>query len=607
MVLVKPLLVFGWAIASSTVSAAISSSNVAVEVRDAPGASPGDTLNALRRSLIAIQQSHKRDMLVKNSTRLDKSWDGATLLSIAGQTNTQNNVSVRGGIDITCTTCYIKGTATAQFLSEGTFNATQAIQNFTGEVKEGILNVTDGVIDSVEEYFPTVFENLSDDFDLDDFDIPPINITFNVDIPDIPECHLQFSFDGLELYMVLDTVLSAGATYNLNLYSSNTPIGISASDDLFIGVIFSVDLILSVDVDIDIRSGIHIQLEDGVGIDMALFGQNVSDITFNGANFEFLPVTVQSAGGLLQAVLRLGINAGFELETPSVAIPSFGFSTKASAGVGVSVWANVAEFVTNITATPEGDDDDCSLRVEQTYQFGLGAAAGATLAIGQETWGPNPQTNIPIFYTTIADICAVQGTQTTTASAAEITARADDDLTTTTLTTEVTFTATACLTTGLVSCPVSSQTTTKVTSTLTYITSVPSGSDATFPETTGTGVATPVPFGVNMKTIDATTGAPTSYVPPPPPTASSGNASDAPSAEHPLGQVDGVDKRVIIGVSVGVGVPVLAAIIFGIYICQKRRRYTPVSRNDPVYLGTHQPYQGSPGGKPNMVATTSSH
>lgn len=55
------------------------------------------------------------------------------------------------------------------------------------------------------------------------------------------------------------------------------------------------------------------------------------------------------------------------------------------------MWADIAEFTTNITAVPEGDDEDCSLRVEQVYQFGLGAAAGATLAIGAETWGPAPQ------------------------------------------------------------------------------------------------------------------------------------------------------------------------------------------------------------------------
>ncbi|OTB02076.1 hypothetical protein M426DRAFT_62913 [Hypoxylon sp. CI-4A] len=565
MFLGKPLVALSWAAGFGAVLAITPSPNVELGVRDAPGASSVDTLHALRRSLINLK-AQSRDTELKNSTSLDKSWDGATLLSIADSANTKGNVTLSGAVDITCTRCYIKGNAIAQFSIDGDFNATQALQNFTGEVGDEILNTTNQVIDSIEDYFPTVVHNLEDGFDLDDFDFPPVNISFNVDVPDIPECHLQFQFDGLELYMLLDTVLSAGATYNLNLYSSKTPIGVASGSDMFIGVVFSVDLILSVDAEIDISSGIHIQLEDGVGIDMTLFGQNVSSITFNGANFEFLPVTVESAGGLLKGVLRIGIKAGFELETPGVAIPSLSFSTKASAGVGVSVWADLAEFATNITVAPEGDEDDCALKVEQTYQFGLGAAAGATLALAGETWGPAPATNIPIFYTTLVDICAIQGrTQTTTAATAAITARDDEDLTTTTLTKEVTFTGTGCLTTGLVNCPESSQTTTKVTSTLTHITAVSSDEEATFPETTGTTVAAPVSFGSNVKSIEATTGSPVSYTPPPPPTASSTSSGDASvSSDHPLGEVGGVDKRIIIGVSVGVGVPVIAALIAGI-------------------------------------------
>lgn len=166
-------------------------------------------------------------------------------------------------------------------------------------------------------------------------------------------------------------------------------------------------------------------------------------------------------------------------------------------------------------------------------------------------------------------MCAIQGrTQTTTASTAAITARADEDLTTTTLTKKVTYSGIGCQTTGFVNCPESLQTTTKVTSTLTLITAVPSGSEATFPETTGTTVASAVPFGTNRKSIDATTGAPASYVPPPPPTSSAevggiGGIGGA-SSEGLPDQVHGVDTRIIIGVSVGLGVPVIAAIIAGI-------------------------------------------
>ncbi|KAI1803091.1 hypothetical protein F4811DRAFT_562766 [Daldinia bambusicola] len=592
---VKPLHLLGWAAAFSSASASISSSDVQVNVRDAPGSSSADTIRALRRSLIELKLRGK-DTVLKNSTDLNKSWNGATLLSIPYQHDAENNVTISAGVDITCTKCYVKGKATAEFSIESDYNVTQTLGNFTSEVGDEILNTTGQVIDYIEDYFPTVFNNLKDGIDLDDFDFPPINISFNVDVPDIPECRLQFKFDDLELYMLIDTVLTAGATYNLNLYSSNTPIGISTSNDLFIGVVFSVDLILSVDTEIDISSGIHIKLDDGVGLDMALFGQNVSSITFNGADFEFLPVTVETAAGLLKAVLRLGVKAGFELSTPPVAIPSFSFSTKASAGVGVSVWANVAEFATNITAATDDDDEDCLLKVEQTYQFGLGAAAGATLAIGLETWGPTPNTNIPIYTTTIADICAIQGrTQTTTASTPAISARADEELETTTLSKKVTYTGVGCLTTGLVNCPPALQTTTKVTSTLTHVTAVPSDSEATFPETTGATVATPVPFGTNRKSVEATTGSPVSYTEPPPPTSSSSSTSwgkTAVASDLPLGESHGVDNRVIIGVCVGVGVPLIAGIIAGIYFCQRRKKYTAVAEADMTPFAAPQPYKG---------------
>ncbi|KAI1073992.1 hypothetical protein F5B20DRAFT_565146 [Whalleya microplaca] len=596
---IRHIMGLGWATIFTAIAVTASPTDAVVQVRNVPGTSTTDTLNAIRRSLMDIG-AQRRDTVMKNSTKLDKSWDGATLLSIQAQADTEKgNVTLSAGVDITCTTCYIKGTATTKFTVDGNFNASQEFQNFKSDIMNEVENVTDAAIDYIKEFLSEVAKNLEDGIDADDFNFPTLDLDFNVDVPDIPECRLQFQFDGLELYMMLDTVLSAGATYNLNLYSSNSPIGISASNDLFVGVVFSVDLILSAETKIDISSGIHIKLEDGVGIDIPMLAQNVSNIAFNGGNFEFLPVTVESAGGVLKAVLRVGIHAGLQVSSPEI----FGVSTKASAGVEVGVYADIAEFATNMTVTPSGDADDCALRVEQSYQFGLGAAAGATLAVGSETWGPAPSTQIPIFYTTLLNVCALSGrTATTTASTAAITARADETLETTTLTQTFTNTGTVCLSTGMINCPVSLQATTKVTSTATHITSVPSGEDATFPATIGTGVASPVPFGTNAVALAATTGSPTSYVPPPPTPSNAGGVSP----DHPLGEVGGVDKRVIIGVSVGIGVPVIIAIIAGCYFCQKRRRYSPVSPNadQPQYLGTPQPYEGGISSKNNMVQTS---
>jgi hypothetical protein len=180
-------------------------------------------------------------------------------------------------VEIVCTTCYIKGTATAQFTIDGNFNVSQAFHNVTSEIKTEVDNITTTAVNYVENYVKGVVT--SGGFHIDDFDFPPIQVDFDIDVPDIPECELRFQFDGMELYMQIDTILSSGATYTLNLYTSETPIGFAVGKDLLIGVIFSVDLILSVESKIDISSGFHIQLNDGVAIDIHMFDQNVSSIT----------------------------------------------------------------------------------------------------------------------------------------------------------------------------------------------------------------------------------------------------------------------------------------------------------------------------------------
>lgn len=196
----------------------------------------------------------------------------------------KGNIYLSAGIEIVCTTCYIKGTATAQLTRGENFNITQAFQSFKTEVEGGIDNLMNATIDSFETYFENIGTNISSldtlVHDVEDLDFPTLNgTTFDLAIPDIPECQLLFEFDDLELYMELDTTLSAGATYTLNLYKSETPIGVSAGQDLEIGIVFKVDVILSVEAEIDISSGFHIQLNNGFALNMTMFGQDISSVT----------------------------------------------------------------------------------------------------------------------------------------------------------------------------------------------------------------------------------------------------------------------------------------------------------------------------------------
>jgi hypothetical protein len=280
----------------------------------------------------------------------------------------------------------------------------------------------------------------------------------------------------------------------------------------------------------------------------------------------------------MTATLRLGVHAGMQLATPDFSIAGI-HVTKFSTGLEIGVFADLAEFTTTFNESLTNNGTTCDFMGEQTYQLALGADAGATLALGHHTWGPAPTSTMPLFYTTLSSACL--GNKPTSTSPPALTVspspsslskRQDDSASsTTTLTTKVTYTAVQCPT-GSPLCPVSQQTTSVATRTSTLVTVLPSGSEATFPPTTVAAVSTTIPFGRSAQSIFSSSGSPVSYVPPPPPT------STAP-AGGPGGGGGGVDgffgiapegltqtQKIIIGVTVGVGVPLLIGLIAGIIL-----------------------------------------
>ncbi|KAF5687843.1 hypothetical protein FDENT_5133 [Fusarium denticulatum] len=525
---------------------------------------PGYNAPSLDRRTPARSGRQPKDAKQKNSTSLDTSWVNAILFAYTGEQDLgskKGNASVSASIEITCATCYIKGTATTEFIYDRHFNVSRAFNDFTSQVRREIDDLADETADYIEKYIDTVADNLDDGFDLDDFDLPPLDYNLNVNVPEIPEFRLQFQFDGLEVYMLIDTVLSAGATYTLNLYTSTTPAGFTVRDNLEIGVIFAIDLILSVEGEINISSGFHLRLDDGVLFDIGIFSKNISNLTIRGGDFEFLPVTLESAGIVFKAVLRVGVKAGFEIASPEVSIAGKTIA-HVGGGVEVGVFANIAELITNVTLSTD-EDNDCSLRVEEVYQLAVGAAAGASIAIDDMTWGPVPETEIPVFYTTLGHACASQrrsdtSLSVTTTPALEVRGKNDDEdeMETTTISTKVTFVVVACQSEGLVNCPMSLQTTSKYTTTRTHVTVLPTESEAEFPESVRHAVTSLVPFGNGANKLVAMSGAPSSYVPPTT-TASAKDGKDDDSDGTSNDRSGGVSKSVIIGVSVGLGVPFL--------------------------------------------------
>ncbi|KAF6835746.1 glycolate oxidase [Colletotrichum musicola] len=566
------------------------SPSVDLVVRNAPGRTATDTVHALRRYL-SKASVQGRSTKFSNSTSLDKSFDNAVLFKFVQEVDVGNeNVTATAGINIVCTKCYVKGRANAHMTIDGTFNVTKVAKDIGNEFEETFDNITT----YAKDYVSGVAKKLSDGFDADDFDFPPLNVTFDVPVPEFPQCKLGFGFDDFEMYMELDTTLSAGLTYTLNLYTSTTPLGSRIGDDLLLGVVFSIDLILSVESQVQMTSGFHIKMDDSVNFEMTLFSKNVSSVDFNGGKFEFLPVVIESAGAVLKAALRVGINAGIEIASPvpSREVELFNKEVKipgASAGVEVAVFANVAELSTNVTALAEPGEDGCILRAVNAYQFAVGAAAGASVAIGDRIWGPTPETQIPIFYTTLVDGCASRrAASTTTVVAATATpskSKRDEKLTTTTLSERVTYTGIECLTTGLVNCPPALQTLRKFVTTETFVTAVASGVTAVFPKATQAVVQNVESFGSGVKSMISTSGPPEVFTP----IASAIGTNPAAILE---GKVGGVDKKVIVGVSIGAVVLVLATLIGACVYWRRRRQYAPVAKSEraAVFSQEFPPY-----------------
>lgn len=156
-------------------------------------------------------------------------------------------------------------------------NASQLFHEYLNNVESDVKDITSQAKTDIETYLENETKDITD-LHFHDLSYPTIPLNFSLDILPIPQCHLTFQFDGLELYMLLDTTLTAGATYTLNLYTSDTPIGFAIGDDLQLGVIFAMDLILDVDAEIDITSGFHIKLDDGLALDITVFDTDVANI-----------------------------------------------------------------------------------------------------------------------------------------------------------------------------------------------------------------------------------------------------------------------------------------------------------------------------------------
>ncbi|KAF1829848.1 hypothetical protein BDW02DRAFT_508940 [Decorospora gaudefroyi] len=575
--------------AVSWTHAAATPLDTSMRVRNAPGHTTEDTYRAIRRGLAAAVLE-KRE-IPKAELPLARSWNGATLLSVqlpeqTIQSGQNSSLEVQAGIEVTCQTCYVKGFATAELTIDEEFNATELIEQTVDSVRNETIQFATDFKDYLLNYIKDVTSNIQD------VDFPTFPFAFDLDIPEIPECNLRFQFDDMELYLEIDTSLSAGATYEINLFASQTAVGMKIGPLLQLGAVLQVDLILEVEGAIDISSGFHIKLDDGVAMDLTLFGKNVSNMIFNGGQFEFLPVTIESADVSISAVLRIGIHCGIEVDQGEV--PTLDAVIEAvnpfdiTAGVEVAVFAHVAEFITNVTYDDEAED--CKLKVVQEYNLAVGAMAGASILVDvpfleNMTWGAVAETSTAIYTTTLAEVCGIQAATTAQSIDAPSATAAEkrQDLTTTTLSTETVTTGISCKVTNKPNCPNSEEVSIRATITRYHTTAVPSGETPTFPDTAFTSVGSTVPFGSHVQSIVPMSGVPTAYTAPPASQDGGAKKSSTLSQDGGAkksstldGETGGVSNKVIIGVCVGLVGAVLIAIAAGVLFWRRRKRYAAV-------------------------------
>lgn len=291
-----------------------------------------------------------------------------------------------------------------------------------------------------------------------------------------------------------------------------------------------------------------------------LFHCSCANGTSNGAKFEFLPVTILTATTSLKAILRVSVRTGFSLgidfSKPITVLNESLSNLRLSAGIEATAFANLAEFTTNITALNVSraiGDRQCDLLLQQGYRLAIGAAAGASVAFLGNTYGPVPRTEIPIFSTGLSEGCAAKATPTSTSTPSSLIKR-DAGMVTTSTVIQTTYTATACAA-NLVNCPASLQTQASTSEKTTLTTTIPSGQTPIW-QTAPATTAKPIPFGKHAHTLSGSSGKPVSFVP---------RETHKPSVAEVLDRkTGGVSNKVIVGVSVGAGVPVLSGIALGV-------------------------------------------
>ncbi|KAI0105531.1 hypothetical protein GGR51DRAFT_192594 [Nemania sp. FL0031] len=211
---------------------------------------------------------------------------------------------------------------------------------------------------------------------------------------------LRLSFSGVEAYASLGVAASAEQTFSINLFASNSPIGIGITG-LDVGVVFFVDLVFSLSEAIDLTGGFSVSVPDDAYLEASIFKGDIDDSSFGGLNGQYLPVTVTAGHATFKADLRLRVQAGAE-----ASIDLFGIG----AGAVVGIYANLIEFGATIEETAT-----CDLEAAIWWDLNVGAYAHLDVVVDYTTLGPVPTVSTTLMAAATISTCLIDGGATTTA------------------------------------------------------------------------------------------------------------------------------------------------------------------------------------------------
>ncbi|KAB5557876.1 hypothetical protein GE09DRAFT_1221023 [Coniochaeta sp. 2T2.1] len=200
-------------------------------------------------------------------------------------------------------------------------------------------------------------------------------VTAKLTDEDIINPTVRLEFTGVEAYVDMEVAMSAGASYAVNLFTSNSPIGLGFPG-LSVGVVFYADLVFSLTEQIDLEGGFYVKLTDSAYLEASIFGGEITDHFFDGLSSKSLPVTVKAGRATFKADLRLRVQCGAEAEILGVGI---------GAGAELGIYANIIEFVAVLDSTPT-----CALQSTEWWDLNVGAFAHFDVVIDYTTLGAIP-------------------------------------------------------------------------------------------------------------------------------------------------------------------------------------------------------------------------